>query len=88
MNREIICSLLCAYAGTVSTPAHGNDNEIVAECRTGTDGWGHADYYIDRSVVGAPRARRLRSRPNLFVPAAGRAVRPRPAMRLLIARPR
>jgi hypothetical protein len=88
MNREIICSLLSAYAGTVTTAVHDNDNAMVAECRTGTDAWGHADYYIDRSVAGAPRARRIRSRPNLFVPAAGRAMRPPLAMRLLIARRR
>jgi hypothetical protein len=88
MNREIICSLLSAYVGIVSTPVHANDNPVVAECTTGTVALGHADYYIDRSVIGAPRARRLRSRPNILVPAVSRTLRPLPAIRLLIARPR
>jgi hypothetical protein len=88
MNREIICSLLSAYAGAVSIPACANDNAIVAESRTGTDIWEHADYYIDRSVIGAPRARRIRTRTNIFVPVASRAPLSLPAIRLRIARPR
>jgi hypothetical protein len=88
MNREIICSLLSVYAGTVSIPVHANDNAIVAECRTGTDAWGFVDYYADRATVGALRARPIRSRKDSFVPAAERALQPLPAIRLLIARPR
>lgn len=88
MNRRIICSLLSTFTGAVSMPVFANDNAIIAESREDASARGLAAYYLERGTTSAPRARRLKSRKNIFVPAADRSARPLPALRLLIARPR